>query len=95
MKIETVDDPRPDEDFGEHERTFAFFLRMVAIAMFHVLACLLAVAIGGIFGRWCLGLFWFVIATLAAGLGIAVKKFGWKPGAAVLALTFVTFAVTA
>jgi hypothetical protein len=95
MKFERIENPPVDVDFAEHERTYAFFLRMIAICALHVLSCLLAVAIGGLFGDWRVALFLFLAATMAAGLGLTVGNLGWKPGAAMLALSFAAFALTA
>ena len=95
MKFERVDNPPPNEDFAEHERTFSFFLRMAAIAVLHIAACLLAVAIGGLFGHWYLALVIFVLATVAAAMGVASEQLGWRPSAAALALGLLTFAVSA
>ena len=72
-----------------------FFLRGVAVAVLHVAACLIAVAIGGIYGHWDLALLVFLVATLAAAIGVSSERLGWRPGAAVLAASLVTFAVTA
>lgn len=94
MRIEKIDNPPVDEEFAEHERTFRFFLRLAAIAVLHVAACLIAVAIGGIFGHWSLALLIFVLATLAAAMGLSSERLGWKPGAAALAVGVLTFAVT-
>jgi len=95
MRIEKIENPPSDEDFAEHLRTFRFFLRTAAIAVIHVATCLIAVAIGGIYGRWGLSLTVAVIATFAAALGLSSERLGWRPGAAALAVGLVTFAVTA
>jgi hypothetical protein len=92
MRIERIDNPPTDEDFAEHQRTFAFFVRLVSIAVLHVLACLVAVAIGGIFGYWRLAFTIGIIATIAAAMGASNGRLGWRPGAAVLALSLVTLA---
>lgn len=95
MRVEKIDNPPVDEDFAEHERTFRFFLRIAAVAVLHIAACLTAVAIGGIYGHWDVALLVFLIATLAAAVGVSSERLGWRPGAAVLAVSLVTFAVTA
>ena len=95
MEVQRANNRPANEDFAEHERAFAFFLRVGVIAVLHILACLVAVAIGGLYGDWSLALFWFVIATLAAAMGLASERLSWRPGAAALALALATFAVTA
>jgi hypothetical protein len=95
MRIERIDNPPADEDFAEHQRTFAFFLRLAAIAVLHIAACLIAVAVGGLYGHWYLALFIFVIASIAAAMGVASENLAWKPGMAALAVSLLTFAVTA
>jgi hypothetical protein len=95
MRVEKTDNSLADEDFAEHERTFRFFLRVAGVAVLHIAACLIAVAIGGIFGHWDVALLVFLIATLAAAIGISSERLAWRPGAAVLAMSLVTFAVTA
>ena len=89
-----IDNPPKDEYFAEHQRTFALFVRLASIAVLHVLACLAAVAIGGLFGYWSLAFTIVGVATIAAAMGASNGKLGWRPGAAVLALSLVTLAAT-
>jgi hypothetical protein len=92
---ETREKAVENRDFAEHEQTFALFLRMVEIAVLHILSCLFAVAIGGLSGRWGVTLLVVLVATIAAALGATNERLGWRPGAAILALSVATFAASA
>lgn len=84
-----------DNDFGEHVRSYAFFLRVLGVGVCHILSCLLVIAIGGVLGHWYIAFFWLVVATGAAAAGVMVPAWGAKPGAVVLVLTLATFALCA
>jgi hypothetical protein len=78
--------PSQVDDVIEHEHTFESFVHLIAISTFLVLSLVVALAIGGVEGRWLFGLFWIVAAFGAAMSGLAIKRIGWKLSAAVLGL---------
>jgi hypothetical protein len=82
--------PAQADDLIEHEHTFEAFARLIAIAAFHVLTCVVAIALGGIEGRWPLTILWILAATVAAGAGLTMNNVSWKASLAVLALAVVS-----
>ncbi|MDQ0474216.1 aa3-type cytochrome c oxidase subunit IV [Labrys wisconsinensis] len=77
-------------DFAEHQHTFDSVMRMALIAILHVLSILVGLAIGGVDHHWSVAGFWMVIATIAAGLGAALKELSWRPGAVILVVMLAT-----
>ncbi|MGD0633437.1 MAG: hypothetical protein ABSA13_04050 [Beijerinckiaceae bacterium] len=79
--------PLQVDDVIEHEHTFETFVHLLATVVFLLLSIVVALAIGGVEGRWPFALFWIVAAFGAAMSGLAIKRIGWKLSAAVLGLT--------
>jgi hypothetical protein len=82
--------PSHVDDLIEHEQTYKEFTHLMAIAALHVLTCVVAVALGGILGRWPLAFLWIVAATVAAAAGLTSDRISWKASLAVLALSVVS-----
>ncbi|MDR3462362.1 MAG: aa3-type cytochrome c oxidase subunit IV [Beijerinckiaceae bacterium] len=80
----------PIDDTIEHERTYETFVHLLAIVVFHLLSIVVALAIGGVEGRWFLALFWIAAAIAAAVVGLVNKRIGWKLSATVLGLAVVS-----
>jgi hypothetical protein len=82
-------------DLIEHEQVFERFLSLLVVAVLHVASCLIALAIGGLEGHWFIAMIFVAFATVAALVGAFVQTIGWKAGAAVLAVEFVTWLLLA
>lgn len=91
MRMERVEVALREDDFAEHLRTYAFFLRVLAVAICHAVSCLLVLLIGGVLGHWYIGFFWLALASAAAVAGIMSPAVGAKASVAVLVLTLATF----
>jgi hypothetical protein len=92
---ETLEEHAATGDLVEHEAMFERFLSILAVAVQHVATCLLALAIGGLEGHWFLAIVFVAFATVAAVTGAFVRSIAWKPGAAILAVTFATWLLMA
>ncbi len=82
----------PNRDFADHEAMYENFVRITAIAAFHVATIVVALALGGVAGHWYWSGLWIVVATIAAIAG-AMSQLEWRPGAVVLVLSIVTLAI--
>lgn len=82
-------------DFAEHKRTYHAVLRLVTIAVIHILSVLVALAIGGVSHGWHLAAFWIVAATAALAIGASSARLGWRPGGGVLVLALLSLAAAA
>jgi hypothetical protein len=77
-------------DFSDHKGTYEGFLRMSSIAMAWVLGIVSTLGIGGTTGHWGIASFLLIVSTIASVFGMAVKSWGWKPGAVVVVLQLLT-----
>lgn len=82
-------------DIIEHEQTFERFLSLVAVAVVHIVSCLVALIIGGVEGHWGPAVILVALASIAAVSGAAVRSIGWKPGVTVLALEVIVWLLLA
>lgn len=73
-------------DFSAHVGTYEGFLRIASVGTAWVLGIVATLAIGGTTGSWGLGAFLLIIGTIASIAGLAVRGWGWRPGAAILVL---------
>jgi Bacterial aa3 type cytochrome c oxidase subunit IV len=77
-------------DFADHRRSYEGFLRLAVIAVFLILAHVVALAIGGLTHMWFLAFVGVGVSIIAAVIGAAVQGLDWKPGAVVLILLLLT-----
>ncbi|CAM5776105.1 hypothetical protein LMIY3S_05359 [Labrys miyagiensis] len=75
------------QDFSDHKSTYEGFLRLSSIGMAWVLVIVASLAIGGTTGHWGISSILLILGTIASVVGMAVRSWGWKPGAAVLVLS--------
>jgi hypothetical protein len=70
-------------DYGEHEGTYNFFVRLATFGTLHVIAIVIGLAIGGTTGHWLVSFGLIVFATIAAGIGL-VTDIKWPSFAMVV-----------
>ena len=90
--IEQITAESNSEDIREHERTFAAFVQLLAIATLHVVTCLVALAVGGVEHHWMMTFFLVIVASGAAAFG-ALSRLAWRPGAAILLVALACLAL--
>jgi Bacterial aa3 type cytochrome c oxidase subunit IV len=73
-------------DFSDHKGTYEGFLRMASIGTVWVLGIVASLAIGGTTLHWGLASFLLILATIASVAGLAVRSWGWKPGAVIVVI---------
>jgi hypothetical protein len=73
-------------DFSAHVGTYDGFLRIASIGTAWVLGVVASLAIGGTTAHWGLSSFLLILGTIASVAGMAVRSWGWRPGAAILVL---------
>ncbi len=88
----TGDTGHPAMDYEAHEDTYNGFMRFAEVGTVTCLAIVAALAVGGVKHAWLTAIFGTILALIAAAIGIASPKTGWRAPAVPLVLMLMALA---